>query len=287
MKIKELIKNKIIKRSAITISAFVILIGIMSITYNLFNQSGIANYQIYSYLKKENPTFGLGIIRSEIIEFDQKNSISNYLNPIYTLILESENFKGGYVVNYSRGFPLQELYIKGKASIKSFTIKDDKKSFEDIVKLAKEKNISTLENTDDIYSGRNKEGFDLDDDYFDGLELNKNDDSEKGNLISHYNIFIPNEKLLEYFNRPFRLDLSTSGKATDQKYREAHTLLFDKEYPNAKFISLAYTNGIADKHINDSFLKSIYIIKKDRTIIEIPIVDGKFDWKSVDGELKK
>jgi hypothetical protein len=282
-----LLKNKIIKRIITAILLIVMILSTLGIIYNFKNQNGIANYQIYSYLKKENPTFGLGIIRSEIVEFDQKNSMSNYLSPIYTLILETENFKGGYVINYSRGFPLQEIYIKNKESVKSFTIKDDKKSFENIVKLAKEKNISTVDNTDEIYTGKQKEGFDLTDDYFDGVKVDKSKKLERGKLIKDYSIVIPDTSVSNFSKLLFRLDLLTTGPTINHKLWERQTVLFDPEYPNAKFIAISFTNGYSDKSADNSFLKSIYIIKKDRTIIEIPIVDGKFDWKLVDGELKK
>jgi hypothetical protein len=234
--------------------------------------------------------YGMGTKNSTLVQLKQSFP-DNITKPQYLYVFETNRDIKGVILDFKREAPLFNISMNTTSDINNTGLNvKGRIDFEETKKVVRQSTLEELQKNQDFDiedKSKPAKGFDLDDDYFDGIKYNKDDDREKGKLLKDYILVNPNIKLKSWDDFEIRGDLTTTGVATNKQLSEAQTLLFDPEYPNCKFISVAFQGGFSDKVVDTSILRKIFVIKKDRTIIEIPIVDGKFDWKSVDGELKK
>jgi hypothetical protein len=58
------------------------------------------------------------------------------------------------------------------------------------------------------------------------------------------------------------------------------TLIEDKEFPNLRMAVRVFDGGYCDQCEDTSFLRKVYFVKKDRTVIEVLTkADGYFDYR--------
>jgi hypothetical protein len=271
-----------------------IIIQVLLSILNIFSQDGIANYEAMKKIIGSS-NIQLGFKRTKIVQYNESNHLKKYFNPVYTILILTEDKLGGYVIRYDRGFS-QELYIKDSTNVTSFTLDNldfDKAYIEAKDKLFVNVNAITNSNSKIKYEGipntdsyRQIEGFDVIEQYFDGLKPNKNQSTTRGLKISDYKFLKVGLDDKSYLSSELRID-AIGGGVKGSKFAsqpEVMTLLKDPEYTNAKFIALNFDKGIPSNGPlrGTSKLKDIRIIHKDRSIIEVPTKpDGSFDFESV------
>ena len=300
-------KNKTKKLNLTKISLLVfkiILFGIMvmallSSIYNYFNQDKIANYQFQEKIFSNNPTLKLGIERIESRQIKQINFLESYLNPRYTFLIKTNDKLGGYTINFKRGM-LQEIYI---SKLESFTL-DETKTFEERLKEIEENTLNTLkiaENVESIKfegekytkSYRQIGGLDVVQQYFEGIYPEEENRKLKGWKIFDYVNLKVNTTPYNYIEKQkpeLKIDILLGSKIKkfyDQP--EAISVLEDSDYPNCIYFIMQFDNGFLTKGNprQDSYLKALRVVKKDRSYIEIPPkADGTFDFESIKDKLK-
>jgi hypothetical protein len=113
------IKQVLIKTIKVILIIALVLQSISSIL-NIFSQDGIANYEAFRRVVGTTDA-QIGFKRTKIVQYNESNPITKYMNPIYTLLILTEDKLGGYVIKFDRGLT-QELYIKESNNISSFTL---------------------------------------------------------------------------------------------------------------------------------------------------------------------
>jgi hypothetical protein len=207
------IKQVLIKTIKVILIIALVLQSISSIL-NIFSQDGIANYEAFRRVVGTTDA-QIGFKRTKIVQYNESNPITKYMNPIYTLLILTEDKLGGYVIKFDRGLT-QELYIKESNNISSFTL--DNLDFDKAYEEAKNKlfaEFSKVESKSKVrYRGiPNTEsyeqigGFDVVEEYFDGLKPSMYQTTTFGLLIKDYSFLKLNVDDNTYLNSGIRTDV--------------------------------------------------------------------------------
>jgi hypothetical protein len=273
------------KSIIITIITLIILITLAITSYFAYQNYNISDDEITKKIfnKLDNPQIISTFQYVELI----KNEKSSFFNPQYTLVINANGNIGGYIATFDRQLPFLNLNLK-KENFKTFTYLDKSKSFEEIKTIAKQQDLSKITDRTQVATDQtdSEEGkYSGEEEYF-KLKYNIRNDRTYGKLIKEYYTLKYDELLKDNFKRKFHNDRIHTGM---NKYRmeEAQTLIFDNDYPNVNFVARLFDKGYDDSTVNISRLKYIFVVMKDKRIIEVPIVNNQFDWQAIDKDIKK
>ena len=294
---KNNIKNNIVISFKIVMLLFIVIFVSMSI-FNIINQDKIANYQLQEKVFNKNPNIQLSLERIESIKENQNNFYLDYIKPKYTFLIKTNDKLGGYKIEFQRGF-FQELNIN---KLESYTL-DDSQSFEDRLTQIKQSKLQAEFKTEKSgnvkYEGqkhtesyRQIGGFDLKEQYFDGLVGNEENRKWGGWKIFDYKnlkINLTPDQYLKNTSPKLKIDYLLGSKI--EKFYdkpEAISVLDDSEYPNCIYFIMEFDKGFGGEVTKkDSYLKALRVVKKDRSYVEIPPkADGTFDFESIKDKLK-
>jgi heme/copper-type cytochrome/quinol oxidase subunit 2 len=272
------------KSIIITIITLIILITLAITSYFAYQNYNISDDEITKKIfnKLDNPQIISTFQYVELI----KNEKSSFFNPQYTLVINANGNIGGYIATFDRQLPFLNLNLK-KENFKTFTYLDKSKSFEEIKTIAKQQDLSKITDRTQVATDQtdSEEGkYSGEDEYF---KVKYDEDGRNsGKKIKDYYQLVYNELLKTGYARKFHLDRIHTGM---NKYRmvEAQTLIFDNDYPNVNFVARLFDDGYSDEQVNISRLKYIFVVMKDKRIIEVPIVNNQFDWQAIDKDIKK
>ena len=272
-------KIKIIKIIICIITILIFGINIFIIITSDINAETI----IKSKIGFENPTFTLGQSLIKVIKVDQSNAIKNTFNSKYIALIKRNNIIGGYQYTMERTFPFSAFKITNEKSFTYF----GSESYDMIASKISDfdwfdKNKSNLYENESTISGE----FNEIDDYF-NPKKNLEHSNVAGLLIKDYYKLTNKMILSKFFKFNFRGDIITSGPVTKHTKTELIIVLEDPLFKNINFACIAFDNGFSDETAESSYITNLYFVKKDRTIIEVPVKsDNSFDIDSIIEKLK-
>ena len=272
------------KTNIAKVVVLILIITLLVINITILYTSDLnADVLIKNNLVNDIPTLALGDVALKIVKVDDNDTIKSVLKPKYVALLNRNGIIGGYIYTFERSFPFSSLRINNETS---FTYYGDKK-FSTISSEIKNNDWFEL-NKESIFVGPNinNNSYDELEEYY-NPKKNTDQISKIGELISDYSKIKKGIKVKDFFKLNFRGDQVTSGPITKHTKTERLTIISDNNFNKINLSCIAFDNGFSDETAESSYISNLYFVKKDRTIIEVPVKsDNSFDIDSIIEKLK-